>query len=162
MKRFSQKGLSTVEFAVVAAVLFTVMFGIFEIARAYYVFATLDEVTRRGARVAAVCPINDPAIAQMAMFNASGDASPSSLVNGLTTGHIAVEYLDGNDAVVANPADAAGFVQIQYVRVRVVGFQHQLLVPFVAGIANFFMPEFAATLPRESLGVPREGAITTC
>lgn len=162
MTRFRQRGLSTVEFALVANVVFILMFGVFEVARAYFVYAALDEVTRRGARVAVVCPINDPAIGQMAIFNASGDGGPSRLVSGLTPANINVEYLDQKNNVIANPADAAGFIQIRYVRVRVVGYQHQMIVPFVSGITNFFMPEFAAVLPRESLGVPREGSITPC
>jgi hypothetical protein len=162
MNRSKQFGLSTVEFALVASVVFIVMFAIFEVGRGYYVYATLDEVTRRAARLAAVCPVNDPAIAQLAVFNVSGDPSPSSLVAGLTPGHIVIEYLDQNDVVIGNPGDVSGFIQIRYVRARVVGFQHQLLVPFVAGISNFFMPEFSASLPRESLGIPREGAITPC
>ena len=162
MNLFRQRGLSTVEFALVANVAFIVMFAVFEVARAYFVYATLDEVTRRGARVAVVCPVNDPAIGQMAIFNASGNSAPSSLVAGLTPGHIAVEYLDQNNTVVGNPVDPAGFIQIRYVRVRVVGYQHQMQVPFVSGITNFFMPEFSAVLPRESLGIPREGNITPC
>ena len=64
-----QTGLSTVEFALVAAVLFTMMFGVIEIARAFFVSSALDEATRRGARMAAVCPVNDPAIFQAAAFN---------------------------------------------------------------------------------------------
>ena len=162
MNYFSQRGLSTVEFALVANVVFILMFAVFEIGRAYFVYASLDEVTRRGARVAVVCPVNDPAIGRMAIFNTSGNAGPSSLVSGLTPAHIAVEYLDQNNAVVTNPAEAAGFMQIRYVRVRVVGYQHQMQVPFVSGITKFFMPEFSAVLPRESLGIPREGNITPC
>jgi Flp pilus assembly protein TadG len=162
MKFFTQRGLSTVEFALVANVVFILMFAVFEIGRAYFVYATLDEVTRRGARVAAVCPVNDPAVARLAIFNTSGNNGPSSLVAGLTPGHINIEYLDQNGTVVGNPEDAAGFIQIRYVRVRVVGYQHQMQVPLVSGITNFFMPEFSAVLPRESLGIPREGNITPC
>lgn len=162
MKHVRQSGLATVEFALVANVALILVFAVFEVARAYYVYAMLDEVTRRGARVAVVCPVNDPAIGQMAVFNSSGDGGPSSLVSSLTPAHIDVEYLDQNNSVIANPADASGFIQIRYVRVRVVGYQHQMVVPFVSGIANFFMPEFAAVLPRESLGIPREGSVTPC
>ncbi len=162
MKHFKQRGLSTVEFALVANVVFLLMFAVFEVGRAYFVYAMLDEVTRRGVRVAIVCPINDPAIGQMAIFNTSGNGAPSSLVAGLTSGHITVEYLDQNNTVVGNPTDPAGYVQIRYVRVRVVGYQHQMQVPFISGITNFFMPEFSTVLPRESLGIPREGNITPC
>ena len=162
MKYFTQRGLSTVEFALVANLIFILMFAVFEIGRAYFIYASLDEVTRRGVRVAVVCPINDPAIGRLAIFNTSGNGGPSSLVSGLTPAHIAVEYLDQNNTVVGNPAEATGFIRIRYVRVRVVGYQHQMQVPFVSGVTNFFMPEFSAVLPRESLGIPREGAVTPC
>ena len=162
MKYFTQRGLSTVEFALVANLVFILMFAVFEIGRAYFIYAALDEVTRRGVRVAVVCPINDPAIGRLAIFNTSGNGGPSSLVSGLTPAHIAVEYLDQNNTVVGNPAEATGFIRIRYVRVRVVGYQHQMQVPFVSGVTNFFMPEFSAVLPRESLGIPREGAVTPC
>ena len=52
MKYFTQRGLSTVEFALVANVVLILMFAVFEVGRAYFVYAMLDEVTRRGARVA--------------------------------------------------------------------------------------------------------------
>jgi len=157
-----QKGLSTVEFALVANVVLILLFAVFEIGRAYFIYSALDEVTRRGARIAAVCPVSDPAISQLAVFNNSGDGSASTLITGLTPGHVVVEYLDQNNAVVGNPGDPNGFIQIRYVRVRVVGFQHQLQVPIISGITNFFMPEFSTVLPRESLGIPREGNITPC
>lgn len=156
------RGTTTVEFAIVAAALFTMIFGVFEVGRGYYTFAMLDEVSRRGARLAAVCPVNDPAIPQLAIFNPSGVAANSPIVTDLGPGNVVVDYLDVNNAVVANPGDPANFPRIRYVRVRVMGFVYQVNVPFVAGIANFTMPEFETILPRESLGVPREGAITPC
>ena len=157
-----EKGTTTVEFAIVASVLFVMIFGVFEVGRGYYVYSMLDEVTRRGSRLAAVCPINDPAIAQMAVFNASGDGAASSLVSGLTPANVVIDYLDAANGVVATPADPASFVQIRYVRARIVNFQHQISIPFVAGMASVQMPEFESVLPRESLGVPRDGAITPC
>ena len=157
-----ERGTSTVEFALVAAVLFTMIFGVFEVGRGYYVYSMLDEVSRRGARLAAVCPINDAAVPQLAVFNAAGDTAESFLVKGLTPGHVVIDYLDANNAVVTNPTEPAGFLRIRYVRARVVNFVYQVNVPFIAGLANITMPEFMSILPRESLGVPREGAITPC
>lgn len=141
------------EFALVAAVLFTMLFGVIEVARAFFVSSTLDEATRRGARMAAVCPINDPAIFQAAAFN-------NAVIPDLDAGDITVEYLTDAGAVVGSPATSAGFRLIRYVRVRVVGYQHQMFIPFVAAL--FIMPEYATVLPRESLGIPRQGAIVPC
>jgi Flp pilus assembly protein TadG len=162
MKMRRQRGATTVEFAIVGLVLIVMIFGVFEVGRAYYTSAMLEEVTRRGARLAAVCPINDPAISQLAILNASGDPAESRFVSGLTPANVVVDYVDENSAVVADPGSTSGFLQIRYVRVRISGFTYQLSIPFVAGIATLPMPEFTYLLPRESLGVPREGAITPC
>ena len=151
--KLRQEGLSTVEFALVAAVLFTLIFAVIEIARAFFVSSALDEATRRGARMAAVCPINDPAIFQAAAFD-------NTVVPDLDAGDITVEYLDTAGALVVNPAALTGFRQIRYVRVRVVGYQHQMIIPFVSTL--IIMPEYATVLPRESLGIPRQGAIVPC
>lgn len=148
-----QQGLSTVEFALVAAVLFTMMFGVIEIARAFFVSSALDEATRRGARMAVVCPINDPAIFQAAAFD-------NTLIPDLDASDISVEYLDDTGTNVGDATDPTIFIQIRYVRVKVVGYQHQMVIPFVAALIS--MPEYATVLPRESLGVPRDGAIVPC
>ncbi len=155
MNKYRQQGLSTVEFAIVAVVLFMMIFGVIEVGRAFFVASALDEATRRGARMAVVCPINDPAIAQAAAFD-------SALIPGLDAGDIVVEYLDDSAGIVANPADPAGFITIRFVRVRVVGFQHQMFIPLVTPLSQFTMPEYATILPRESLGIPRTGVVTPC
>lgn len=162
MNRNRQSGMSTVEFALVSAVLMSLLIGMLEVGRASFVYAAMDEVTRRGARLAAVCPVGDPAIRRLAIFNGAGDTGTSGLVTTLAPENIVVEYLDQDAGVIVNPADAASFVRIRYVRVRVVGFRHTLNIPFLAAVSTFTMPEFAAVLPRESLGVPRTGAITPC
>jgi len=155
MTRKRQHGLATVEFALVAVVLFIMIFGVIEVGRAFFVAAALDEATRRGARMAVVCPINDPAIAQAAAFD-------NLLIPGLDASDIVVEYLDDSNAVVANPGVAAEFITIRFVRVRVVGFQHQMFIPLVTALSQFTMPEYATVLPRESLGIPRTGVVTAC
>jgi Flp pilus assembly protein TadG len=162
MKFRQTRGTTTVEFAIVAAVLFSMIFGVLEVARGYYVYAMLDEVSRRGARLAAVCPVNDPAVPQLSVFNASGATGQSPLVNGLSPDNVVIDYLDANNNVVGDPTNPANFVQIRYVRARVVGYVHDIAVPFVAGMGSITMPQFQTVLPRESLGVPREGAITPC
>ena len=157
-----QRGITTVEFAIVGLVLFIMIFGVIEVARGYYVYTLLGDVARRGARLAAVCPVNDPAVSQMAIYNASGNTGESSLVKGLVPANVVIDYLDASGSVVATPSEPANFLQIRYVRSRVVGFEHALVVPFVTGVSSITMPEFSSILPRESLGVPREGVITSC
>ena len=162
MKRLTQKGTTTVEFAIVASIVMLIIFGVLGIARAFYVYAMLDEVTRRATRLAAVCPINDPSIQSLALFNASGSTAESSLVRGLTPGNVVVDYLDENGAVVGAPTTPEGFIEIRYVRARIVGFSLQMFIPFLGPLSTVTMPQFESVLPRESLGIPREGAVTPC
>lgn len=156
----SQSGLATVEFAIVAVVLMTVILAVIDISRLYFAVVSLNEATRRGARAAAVCPVNDPAIAQIAVFNTSGQSGPSPIVAGLQTQHVDVQYLNADGAPVASPA-GAGFMNIRYVRVRINGgFQLQTFIPGLSQLVA--LPDFAATLPRESLGIPRDGVVVPC
>jgi hypothetical protein len=149
MRRRNQSGTTTVEFAICGAVVITLILAAIELSRALFTLSVLSEGTRRGARVAAVCPINDPAIVQATAF--------VSLPN-LTTQNVMVEYLDQAGVAIGNPT--ANFGLIEYVRVRIVNYQIQLWIPFVSSI--FPSPQFSVTLPRESLGVPRSGVITPC
>jgi hypothetical protein len=134
------------------------LFGVIEVGRAVFVMHTLNETTRRAARIAAVCPINDPAIHEVAMFNPPGGGTGTRFVAGLGPANIAVEYLNRNGGAITDPT--ANFGQIQYIRTRIINYQHEMLIPFVPQI--FSTPEFSTTLRRESLGVPRQGAVQPC
>ena len=72
MNRFRQKGTTTVEFAIVGTAMMLVLLLSIEMRRMIFVINTLGEATRRGGRMAAVCPINDPEISRVAVFNSSG------------------------------------------------------------------------------------------
>jgi TadE-like protein len=147
--RRRQTGTTTVEFAIVGALVIMVMFAVVQFGYTMFTLSVLNEGTRRGARVAAVCPVNDAAIAQATAFVS---------LPGLTTQNVAVEYLNETGGVIANAV--ANFGAIEFVRVRIVNYQYQGWIPFMNLV--FTAPEFAATLPRESLGVPREGVVSPC
>jgi|KBSSwiStaDraftv2_1062776.scaffolds.fasta_scaffold03114_9 Flp pilus assembly protein TadG len=157
MNRF-QRGVTTVEFAIIGLLLFVVIFGVIEFGRALFVMNTLTEATRRGARMAAVCPVGDPKPASVAVFdNGSGN---SAIVSGLTSANIMVSYLDASGTPVASPTTPAGFGSIRYVRVSIVGFTLSLIIPTI--MPSIPMNGFSTTLPRESLGIPRVGVVTPC
>ena len=155
--RRADAGVTTVEFAIISTLLMVVVFGIIEMGRALYVVNVLTEAARRGARMAAVCPVGDPKPAQVAVFDTGGGGT-SSVVSGLTETNVLVQYLDGSNNVLANPATSFG--NIRYVRVSITGFTMPLFIPVIAPTLN--LSGFAATLPRESLGVPRTGTIQPC
>jgi hypothetical protein len=155
--RRDQAGATTLEFAIVAAVMFMLLFGVIEFGRALFVANALDEGTRRGARMAAVCPVGDPVPARATILADSNGAS--MIAPDLTTANVAIAYLDVNGAPVANPA--ANLLAIRYVRASIVDYRQQLLIPFI--MPSFLMPSFAATLPAESLGYgPTPQAFVPC
>lgn len=136
MKR-RQHGVTTVEFAFVAATLITLMFAVIEFGRLFFAYAALSEGTRFAARLAVVCPIGSPGI-----VNTATTFIGLSNFNG---GNLQVQYLDANGNVAAN------YSLINYVQVQVVGYNMPLSIPFIWPTVT--APSFAVTLPRESLGV---------
>jgi hypothetical protein len=93
--RPNQHGGAAVEFALVLIAFLIVVFGIFEIARAMYMFNTLPEVTRRAARAAANISFNDGAALDLARKRAVLDEVSGILPLGtpVTYENIRFEYL---------------------------------------------------------------------
>jgi Flp pilus assembly protein TadG len=154
--RSSQSGTTTIEFAIIGTVMMVIVFGIIEFGRALYTINILTEAARRGARMAAVCPVGDPKPASVAIFD-SGNGT-SSAVSGLTTANVQIQYLDSNGNAIANPS--ANFASISYVQASIVGFTMPLYIPVI--LPTLHLSGYAATLPRESLGIPRAGVVTAC
>lgn len=146
------RGVYVVEFAIIGMLLFVLLFGVLEMGRLYFTVNGLDEVVRRGARLAAVCDIRDARILRRAMFNDINNSGASSLIGYLDAADLSLVYLDENGTVVASPDDlinASGFRAIRYVQLRVDNFPYQLLIP---GFGALPLPSFRSTIPRESLG----------
>lgn len=107
-----QAGTAAVEFAVLAVVFFTFVFGIIETARLLFVYNTLQEVTRRAAAAAVkVYPTDTNATAavrQHAIFrNSPGELM---LAPPITDRHIRLGYLRFDLSVIPEtswPADAS-------------------------------------------------------
>lgn len=153
MNRQRMRGVYVVEFAIIGLLLFTLLFGVVEMGRLHFTVNALDEVVRRGARLAAVCDIQDPVILRRAIFNAATESGASSLLGSLETADLTLVYLDVNGAPVANPNDlvgASGYSAIRYVQLQVQDFPFELLIPGFGGV--FTLPAFRSTIPRESLG----------
>jgi len=144
--RKRQQGLFIVEFAIIAVALFIVVFTVLELARIVWIWNTADEATRRGARVAAVCPINHPAVAEATVFAPAGGGPNSPILRGLSaTDNVTVTYLDENGA------EDTDFTDIRYVRVSLRNYTVTPLIPFID--VTFTLPPFETTIPSESLGL---------
>lgn len=150
MKMNWQRGMATVEFAIVAAVTLTIIFAVIEFGRILFMLNVLDEGARRATRVAVVCAVQDAAITDAAMFMTMPSLTPTNIVT---------DYLDADGVPLGDPA-GADYPQISFVRVRIVNYSFPVALPFVATL--FSAPQISATLPRESLGVPNFGAAPAC
>jgi len=144
------QGMVLVEFAIVGGALMMVIFGCLEFGRATYSLAALNEGTRRAARLAAVCPINDPVIVPAVNFMG---------INGFSASNVTVNYLDANGASLgAAPASSS----VYYVQVSVAG-SIPLAIPF---LSETLSPSYTVTLPAESLGITiaadGSGVLTPC
>lgn len=155
-----QRGAAAVEFAIVCLLFFTLLLGILEFGRMLYVYNTMQEVTRRGARAAVVRWVDQTAtIKSIALFG-SGSIPAGAEV---TAGHITIEYLNKAGAVAtpqpSDPGDnlsACGDITrtaecIYSVRVSIVGVTYSPTVSLFSflGIA---LPPSVVTMHAESLG----------
>lgn len=142
------RGVYVVEFAIVGLLLFIVLFGVLEVGRLLFTVNTLNETVRRGARLAAVCDIDDSEILRRAVF-AGVDKTASTIIGGLDSGDLVLSYLDADGESTTN------FSLIRFVQVTLQGFEMNLLTPVLGG--SITLQTFRAVLPRESLGRHAEG-----
>ena len=158
--RKNQQGSFIVEFAIIAAVMFVILFAAIEMSRLVYIFNTADEATRRGARLAAVCEIGHADVPRATIFAASGTTSP--ILKNLTINNVLVQYLRG-DGTEINAATTADFEDVRYVRVAIGKapadpFPISLNIPFFDINIPSVAP-FETTLPSESLGYIPDSAL---
>lgn len=153
----SQRGAELVEFALIGSIFFMLLFGVLVFGYWFHVLDTLTEAARRGARVAAVCPLGDPAIANVAVFAAAnaGANAPSPLLPRLTSANVVVRYFLKNGAEVTstgNPATDENTIYpyVRYVEVAIENYNFTANLPVLGAFGAF--PRIAEALPAESLG----------
>jgi hypothetical protein len=166
-KQSSQRGEAVVEFAIVALLLFTLLFGIIEFGRLFYVFNSVQEVTRRAAREAVVrWAVNDTVeenkIKNLALFG--GDNLPAGAE--ITRERINIEYLNANGELVTSESDPpisenssdnieacleGSAACIAFVRVSITGATYAPMVSLFPYF-NIPIPASTVTMPAESMG----------
>lgn len=129
----NQHGVAAVEFALIAGLLFTLMFGIFEMGRVFFYMNTAAEVTSIGARMAVVCDMNDADIkakmrAMLPIITADSQINISYIPAGCNVG----------TCTSVTVAIAQNTVPIT------------TSIPYVP-IPTFYLPTFPTSLRRESM-----------
>jgi len=149
--RNKQHGVYTIEFALVGAVFFLLLFAVLEVGRLFFVWNVLTEASRRGARLATVCHFDHGETSgTIAAFDPMREAAlfdKIALAPNLSVSNLQVSYLQMNGTAVTDIDD------ISLVRAEIVNYQHQLIIPGLFLTLN--SPSFSTTLPRESLGATR-------
>lgn len=175
-----QRGIAAVEFALLAIVFFTIVFGILELARAMYLFNTLQEVTRRAAALAASSAFDQDTIDDIrsrALFR--NPAGNLMLGDPITPQHLKIEYLSISSAdgvLTTQPAspmpacpatnyincltDPYGANCIRLVRVRIcepggagdcTAVPYKMMLPFL-DLSGARLPISATIVPTQGLG----------
>lgn len=129
VSRFKQRGTAAVEFALIATLLFTLLFSIMEMSRILFYWNTAAEATRLGARLTAICN-QDAAVVKTKMSNMLSILAPTN---------IDIAYIPGG----------CDINSCQSVTVSITGLNIAAFIPLVP--LNLSMPSFSTSLPRESM-----------
>ncbi len=159
-KRQPQQGAAAVEFAIIALLLFTILFGILEFGRLFYVYNTVQEVTRHAAREAVVRWVDNSSTSPAKILALFGGASVPAGAE-ITAANIDIQYLTASGAVPSPfPLSASDNISacltgpagcIALVQVSIIGANYAPMVglfPFL----NIPIPASTVTMPAESLG----------
>jgi Flp pilus assembly protein TadG len=160
-RRARQPGVATVEFALVALLFFTLLFGALEFGRMLYLYNTVQEVTRRAAREAVVRWIDQGAtIRTLALFGAASVPAGAEI----TAAAITIDYLKKNgDVITAFPTDPGDNLSacsdasrsdncIYSVRVEIAGNVKYRPMLSLFGLFQIDLPRSTVVMPAESLG----------
>lgn len=156
----NERGAAAVEFALVALLFFTLLFGILEFGRLLFLYNTVQEVSRRAAREAVVRWIDQTdTVKTLALFG--GTALPAAPE--VTAANITISYLNKSGAqVTLPPLDPGDNLSacgdntrtascIDSVRVSIDNVSYTPMVSLF-GFLNIALPASVVIMHAESLG----------
>lgn len=171
----AQRGAAAVEFALVAMLFFTLLFGVIEFGRAIYIWNTVQQVTRQAAREATVADFKDSTAMDKVRQNAIFRNDAGTLIAGgeITDAAVRISYLnvDLNEVDTSTTCppknitdcltDPKGATCIRFVKASICNaanagectpilFQPMLLPQFFTG--GVAIPSSPVIMPAESLG----------
>jgi len=158
-----QSGVVIVEFAICCLLFFTVVFGILEFGRMMYVYNTMQEVTRRGARIATIVWVDkSKTIIDTAMFGTDNTYVPGAPE--ITRDKLTIKYLTAAGAEVsAYPTDPGDNMSacndvtrttecIRSVSVSLDNVTYAPMVTLFSSYLSIAMPSTKVVMSAESLG----------
>jgi len=157
LDRRGERGTSVAEFAMVAMLFFTLIFGIIEFGRMLYTHNALADATRRGARYAVLHPGTDATAVKNqvvygsnATFDKDGNPTSPPLIAGLTADMVDVTYEgEDTDGDPDTPPTSFGS-NLGTATVKINGYSFNLSIPLVG--RSVPMGDYATSLSAESAG----------
>jgi len=157
LHRRGERGTSVAEFAMVAMLFFTLIFGIIEFGRMLYTHNALADATRRGARYAVLHPGTDATAVKNqvvygsnATFDKDGNPTSPPLIAGLTADMVDVTYEgEDTDGDPDTPPTSFGS-NLGTATVKINGYSFNLSIPLVG--RSVPMGDYATSLSAESAG----------
>lgn len=142
--RRNDRGATLLEFAIVATVFFSALFGVLEFGRLLFTHNALRDAARRGARYAVVRKNDAAGIAAVKNMVVYGDpnanpATAAPVAPGLTTSNVQVDYVNFNGIQLSARAS-----------VSIINYQYKFAVPLIGGTLN--MPAYRTSQTGESAG----------
>ena len=149
-----------VEFALISAVFFMIIFAIIEFGRLFYTHNALTDAARRGARYAALhlqtdetdkgCVKNVVVYGETHINPTTCVPTGPALINGLTTANVTVTYIGADaDNDPKTPPTAYG-MNLGTATVEIKNYTFNLSIPLFR--QTLTMPTYVTTLPAESAG----------
>jgi Flp pilus assembly protein TadG len=157
----NERGTTVAEFAMVALLFFTLIFGIIEFGRLLYTHNALTDATRRGARFAVLhkgvsdadkqAVKNEVVYGPKGTYDGKGNPTSPPLINGLDTTMVDVEFegvdLDGNPAT---PEKTNFGTNLGNATVKIENYTFNLNIPVIGRALT--LPAYSTTLTAESAG----------
>lgn len=155
-----QHGAAAVEFALIAIVFFTLLLGIIEFGRLFYVYNTVQEVTRHAAREAVVRWVDNSSTSPAKILALFGGTSMPAGAE-ITVDNINIDYLTASGGTPSPfPVSAIDNIStclnepdgcIALVQVSITGATY---APMVGLFLDWSIPipDSTVTMPAESLG----------
>ena len=152
--RQDERGTTVAEFAMVALLFFTLIFGIIEFGRMLFTHNSLADATRRGARYAVLHPSSKEAdVKNVVVYGDKAFAAGSlttPVVAGLTPEMVVVTY-EGEDLDGDPDTDPTSFgSNLGQATVKIVGYSFNFTVPVIGRMIP--MGDYSTTLSAESAG----------
>lgn len=140
--RRSQRGVTAVEFGLIAIPFILLLIGVIEMGRLLWTWNAAVEATRLGARLAVVCDVNRN-------MNAPIKRSMRTRVSTLTDANITITYMNPPDT----PDAACTNATCKAARVALSGYTHNTLLPrFYPPFGSpmtVALPDFSTSLRKE-------------